>query len=144
MDEADQNEAVRFAFGRLVRSMGVLRPDVTPCGESMSVSEAHCISELFDLGPLSQLNLGMKLRLEKSTISRLVDQLADRRWVERAADGADGRVSLVRLTAVGRRRAERLARARRDRFAGLLAPLTADERSTMVAALTRLADLADA
>ena len=149
MDKADQNdldqsEAVRVDFGRLVRSLGVLRPDVTPCGERMSVSEAHSIAELYDLGPLSQLTLGTNLRLQKSTVSRLVDQLVERGWAERIADDMDGRVSLVGLTVVGRRRAEGLATARRQRFADLLEPLTAEERSMTAAALTRLADLCDA
>lgn len=143
MTEPDQSEAVRVAFARLVRSLGVLRPDVTPCGERMSVSEAHGIAELHELGPLSQQTLGTNLRLQKSTVSRLVDQLVERGWVERIADAADGRVSLVRLTTVGRRRADRLASARRRRFADLLAPLTVSERSTISMSLTRLAELAD-
>ena len=78
MSRVADAEALRTAFSVLIRSLGVLRPDTTPCGEAMSVSEAHAIDELHDRGPRSQHAVGAALRLQKSTISRLVDQLVER------------------------------------------------------------------
>jgi DNA-binding MarR family transcriptional regulator len=110
----------------------------------MSVSEAHAIDELHDRGPRSQQGLGDALRLQKSTVSRLVDQLVDRGWVERVADDDDGRVSLVELTALGHRRADRLASARRRLFAELLESIPATEHAAVTSALARLAEAAEA
>jgi DNA-binding MarR family transcriptional regulator len=49
--------------------------------------------------------LGRVLMLEKSSVSREVDRLVERRWVTRST-GADGRSQLLALTAQGRRTLE--------------------------------------
>jgi hypothetical protein len=73
--------------------------------------------------PFSQAELGRRLRLEKSTISRLVDQLAGRGWVARGRDLRDGRAASLRLTPAGQQAAANLTAARRQKFADLLAAI---------------------
>ncbi|MDO0934446.1 MarR family transcriptional regulator [Streptomyces sp. DG2A-72] len=95
-----------------VRAFGLHQPERTPCGQAIPVSEAHALGELAQEGELRQVELGRRLRLEKSTVSRLVGQLAARGWVERAAAPGDGRGVVLRLTPSGQKAAHNLADAR--------------------------------
>jgi DNA-binding MarR family transcriptional regulator len=130
-------EAQVVAF---VRAFGLHRPDETPCGRPVSVSEAHALRELAREAPLAQSELGAKLGLEKSTVSRLVGQLEDRGWVTRAPNPGDGRSVVVRLTAVGRRADRQIAAARRAKFERVLERIPEGERSSVHRALDVLVE----
>ncbi len=125
-----------------VRAFGLLERDTTPCGQPISVSEAHTLGELA-AGPCAQGELCRRLRLEKSTISRLVSQLTSRGWVERRADQRDGRAVVLHLTDAGRSAAERLAQARHDKFTGLIESIPIGERALVVRALATLTEALD-
>jgi DNA-binding MarR family transcriptional regulator len=58
--------------------------------------------------PLLQKDLASKLRLEKSTVSRLVKTLEGRRWVGRTRSPHDGRAMQPRLTEAGKQMALRI------------------------------------
>lgn len=118
-----------------VRAFGLLRPDVTPCGQPLSVSEAHALLELSRDAGLSQVALGERLRLQKSTVSRLVTQLEGKGWVERGRDRTDGRVIQLHLTEPGRRIADQVATARADHYASILQRIPEDERGQVLHAL---------
>jgi DNA-binding MarR family transcriptional regulator len=135
---------LQVSFSTVVRALGLLRPDTTPCGQPMSVSEAHAISELHAAGSLTQQGLADRLRLQKSTVSRLVDELCADGLVARKANPADRRSVLLELTPLGRSRAERLANARQALFGRLLDRLTTEDRRLVIAGLDRLARAADA
>jgi DNA-binding MarR family transcriptional regulator len=131
-------DRLQGAFAGLIRALGVLRPDTTPCGQPMSVTEAHAISELHRVGPISQSRLADALGLQKSTISRLVTQLEAADLVTRQPNPSDRRSRLIALTPNGTRRARRLAAARAELFAELLDHLTPAQRRTAVEGLTHL------
>lgn len=137
-------ERLQASFAGIVRALGLLRPDTTPCGLPMSITEAHAISALHAQGPGTQQQLADALRLQKSTVSRLIDELARSGLVERAPNPDDRRSHLIHLTAEGSARAGRLDDARRDLFERLLTGLTAAERRTVVIGIARLKEAADA
>jgi DNA-binding MarR family transcriptional regulator len=128
----------------LVRAFGLHQPDQTPCGRPVPVAEAHALQELARAEPLAQRDLAAWLRLEKSTVSRLVAQLEDKGWVVRDRSSTDARVFLLRLTAEGRRMTEQIATARQMRFAKLLAAIPEGQRAEVVAALATLVEAIDA
>ena len=99
----------------------------------MPVAEAHALLELA-AAPLGQSELGRRLDLAKSTVSRLVSQLEQRDWVERSPDGGDRRASRLTLTDAGRSAAAELAPPPR-RFAALLDAVPPDRRHDVLAAL---------
>lgn len=142
--EDDDVARLQGAFASLVRALGLLRPDTTPCGQPVSVTEAHAIAELHDNGPLTQQTLAAALGLQKSTVSRLVDQLAAGDLATRTPNPADRRSVLVALTPNGTLRARRLAAARRAMFAGLLDQLDDEARRTVIDGLTHLEEAARA
>jgi DNA-binding MarR family transcriptional regulator len=138
----DVASELRDVLPRVVRALGLLRPDTTPCGQPMSTTEAHAIDELRARGPLAQKDLARSLGLQKSTISRLVDQLEADELVARVTNPSDSRSVQIVLTPNGRRRAKRLAAARQAFFEQLLEPLDADDRRTVIEGLSILLEVA--
>ena len=124
-----------------IRSFGLHRPDRTPCGIDVGVAEAHALSELAG-GPLRQMDLTERLRLSKSTVSRLVDGMAARGWVERRPAPDDGRGVLLFLTASGLEVAGRLEKARALRLGELLEAVPADRREDVIEVLRLMEEAA--
>jgi DNA-binding MarR family transcriptional regulator len=121
-----------------VRSFGLHKPDQTPCGQAVSVAEAHALMDLAAFGSLRQGELAARLKLEKSTVSRLVRQMETHGWIERTGDRIDGRVKLIRMTRQGRETAKLLARARQEKFARIISAIPEDKRSMVVQAISIL------
>lgn len=123
----------------LIRAFGLHRPDETPCGKLVSVAEAHALMELSrEDAPLVQKELAAKLRLEKSTVSRLVGLLVGRGWVECRRSSRDGRAVEVSLTEAGRKAAAEIAGARRAKFARVLEAIPEGERASVLEAMKTL------
>jgi DNA-binding MarR family transcriptional regulator len=122
---------------RLVRVTGLLEPHDHD-GVHASASEVFALGELAGDGPLSQQELGDRLGLEKSTVSRLAAGLEGRGWLERVRDPANRRYYQLRLTPAGTATAERI----RDHLAGrhhhLLHELTPEERHGLLVGLRGL------
>jgi DNA-binding MarR family transcriptional regulator len=136
-------EELQSAVGRFVRAFGLHQPDQTPCGRPIPVSEAHALGELARDGALRQIELAQRLRLEKSTTSRLVTQLINRGWAERTQAPDDGRGVLVQLTPAGTAAAAQLAKARAARFAAVLDRVPEEERAGVLRALEVLTEAVD-
>jgi DNA-binding MarR family transcriptional regulator len=86
-------------------------------------------------GVQSQSELAALLRLERSTVSRLVQQLERRGWLDRDRAPGDGRARLLRLTERGRRVADDIATARQAKFAALVEAIPPDERDAVLHAI---------
>lgn len=143
MSADHEAEALQVALRGFVRAFGLHQPDSTPCGQAIPVSEAHALGELAQSGELRQHELAHRLRLEKSTVSRLVGQLTARGWIERAPAPGDGRGVVLRLTPVGQKAAGNLAEARQEKFARLLEAIPAHERTGVLHALDVLREALD-
>lgn len=128
---------------RFVRNFGLHQPDRTPCGQPLPVSEAHAMVEIAREGRIRQVELARRLRLTKSTVSRLITNLVSRGWVHREAADGDGRGVLLTLTEAGATAAAQQAAARRDRLTVLLDRVPDDQRAAVVEALHTLAEAAN-
>lgn len=122
-----------------VRAFGLHQPDRTPCGEAISASQAHALTELA-LQPLTQAELARRLRLDRSVVSRLADTLSDRAWLRRERHPQDQRAVQLVLTEQGRAAAGRVAGARRARLATLLDAVPASEHDNVLRALQILTE----
>jgi DNA-binding MarR family transcriptional regulator len=119
-----------------VRAFGLHRPDETPCGAPLPVSEAHALAVLSGgggQGGITQTELGRHLMLTKSTVSRLVDQLERRGWVPRQTSADDARRRLVELTSEGAKVARDVARRRGERLSQLLEHIPPADRPAVLA-----------
>lgn len=139
----DEVQALEEGLIAFVRAFGLHQPDRTPCGQPVSVSEAYALAELSREGGLTSSDLVERLRLEKSTVSRLVAQLAGRGWLERRPHPKDGRALALHLTPEGVRVAAQIALARRKKFAGIVEALPEAERPSVIQALSSLMTAAD-
>ena len=119
----------------LIRAFGLHKPDETPCGQPVAVAEAHTLMELTREEPLLQKDLVFRLRLEKSTVSRLVKMLEGRGWIERTRSPHDGRAMELRLTEAGKRTASTLAEVRREKFARILEAIPEEKRAPVMQVL---------
>jgi DNA-binding MarR family transcriptional regulator len=75
----DSAEAARLheLLMDVVRAAGLLQPDQTVAGQPVSLSQAFALHELDTDTPLSQRDLAERLRLEKSSVSRLAAEMED-------------------------------------------------------------------
>lgn len=104
MVQSDLVTGVRAASRALVRTWGFLGRSVA--GTDLPGSAVHALIEIgLDTG-VSARELCDRLRLEKSTVSRLLRSLAERGLVREETSTADGRAKHLFLTAAGRQTLE--------------------------------------
>jgi DNA-binding MarR family transcriptional regulator len=131
--------ALQRAIQELVRGLGLLDATQTPCGVPMPTSYAHALQVLGEGRCITQHALAGRLRLDKSTVSRMISALVDRCLVERATNPENRREALLSLTADGVRALGELQASARARHAALLERIPADKRGMVVDALRTLA-----
>jgi DNA-binding MarR family transcriptional regulator len=90
--------------------------------------------------PCTMSELARHKAVTLPTISRSVDMLARRGWVERCVDESDRRQTLVRLTADGRRVLADCRRRFEDLIDARLAPLSDDQRARLTSSLLAVAE----
>lgn len=120
------------------RELGAHRPEQLLPDWSLSLSELYALSILAEQAPLSQQDLGAALALEKSSVSRLVQQLEQRGWVLRDRDPNDNRLRLLRLSAEGQRVNGDVQHKMHERHAELFEQLTRQDQAALLQGLTAL------
>ncbi len=121
---------VRALSRQLVRELDFLRGRCLPTRHSPS--ECHVLVELDRERLLTIAELADRLRLDKSTTSRVVCALAERGHVRVQPDPQDQRRKPVCLTANGRRQVAKIHQAANATVAAALDQLTDSERSTVL------------
>lgn len=89
-------------------------------------------------GPLRLADLAQAELVSAPSITRLVAELEAQELVSRTPDPADGRASLIQVTDAGLEAVQVARRVRQQMVAELLEPLTADEVTSIEAALPAL------
>lgn len=129
-------EQLRAEVQRFVRGFGLLASDKTPCGTPITTSHAHALMVLLEharaLELPTQQQLGAALGIDKSNVARLCAKLERSGELEQRRSALDRRARLLVLTELGRRRAERVETASRERFSRILELLPSDERRGQV------------
>jgi putative acetyltransferase len=90
---------IRHSSRELIRELGFLQEHYDPAG--VTHSQCHALLELEHHGLLTAGELAERLRLEKSTVSRLIEELLKKGWVELREDPSDKRRKPLALTATG-------------------------------------------
>ena len=103
----------------------------------LSITQLRLLGILRDREP-AMLDLARCLKLEKSSVTGLIDRAERRGLVERAPSARDGRAIHVRLTAEGRRLAEQGSAQANERLSGSLAALPARDRARLAALATAI------
>ncbi len=137
--------AVLSRVARLADVLGERRAEVFARHQVLAY-EFDVLAALRRAGDPYELTPGQLVaatHVTSGTMTNRVDKLVDKKWVRRRADGDDGRVSRVRLTALGRRRVDTaladLLTAERD----LLAVLSPAAQQRLAAALRTVTTAAE-
>ena len=127
---------------RVVRAMHLLdRHDHG--GVRVTLSEIMALGELAAGGPLTQNELGERLALDKSTISRLAGGMEGRGWIARDRDPVNRRYARITLTDAGRDVGDRVVSHLTEMHSHLLAALTSEEREGLLLGLRGIARVID-
>ena len=130
----DANE-FRRSVRALVRALGVLDEARTPCGVEVSVREAYALDAISAgeaVGAaLSQSELQAALGVDKSNVTRVVQQLVTDGRIEQRTSADDARVRRLHLTAKGRRVVRNIEEQSLRRFSEVLGRIPASERANV-------------
>ena len=110
---------------------------VADCCRTTS-TQCHLLTELDRAGPLSLSELGNRVSLEKSWVSRAVDAMVERGVVKKEPNPLDARSWLVTLTDDGVRTVDALNQTLNTHAEQLLGSLNARERAAVENALLLL------
>lgn len=136
----DSTEAERLheLMMDLMRAAGLLHPDQSVPGQPVSLSQAFALHELDTDTPLTQQELAERLRLEKSSVSRMAAEMERRGLLVRERDPDDRRHYKLRLTDRGRTVHRRMAVTFHQRYECWVAALTGKERAALLEGLPAL------
>jgi DNA-binding MarR family transcriptional regulator len=125
--------AIKALVGRFSLSA---RADVSCCG--MTVAQAACLEALAAAGPLRLGDLGCRLGIAPSTVSRNLERLESRGLVIRGADADDARAARVRLTEEGKGAAREIERQSECFAVSILERLAPDRRRAVLDSIVEL------
>lgn len=106
--------------------------------ESLTQTQFAAMAKLLEVGPCSQNHLGRLIFLDAATIKGVVDRLRVRGFVTALADPKDRRRRAVAFTDRGRKVTQAAIVVAAEITATTLAPLTKEERRTLVKLLSKL------
>ncbi len=133
-EPASEAARLRASIRALVRRFAVSeRADVACCG--VTVAQAAALEALGAEGPTRLRDLGRRLGIAPSTLTRNLARLEASGLVEREADPEDARSARVGLTAPGRRAARAVAAQEEDFARQVLARIPVARRALVVESL---------
>ncbi len=106
--------------------------------EGLTQTQFAAMAKLYEVGPCSQNHLGRLIFLDAATIKGVVDRLGARGFVTALADAKDRRRRAVALTGRGREVTQAAIVVAAKITTATLAPLTQEERRTVVRLLNKL------
>ena len=116
---------LRWAITRMARR---LRQEA---GTDLGPSQVAALATMERHGPLSPSELAELERIKRPTATRIVRHLEEGGLVERVRDPADGRASILSVTAAGRTHLRRLRARKTAYLASRLGKLDAEDRRTL-------------
>jgi MarR family transcriptional regulator, 2-MHQ and catechol-resistance regulon repressor len=108
------------------------------CEFGITLSECHSLEVMVLDGPMSVNELAARLAVNKSTASRVVQALADKKLVRREVSDSDARSWTVEATPAGRRLFEKILESSARCYASVLDGLDASEAKLVLDVLRRI------
>jgi len=131
-------EPIRAASRRLVRELGFLGGALA--GSDLPPSAVHALIEIDARNEISARELGGLLRLEKSSVSRMLRKLVLSGDVVETQGEPDARCKTLSLSPAGRERVAAIHAFARAQVAGALERLPAERHATVLDGLSLYAD----
>jgi DNA-binding MarR family transcriptional regulator len=138
----DPARALRDAFRRLLVAHDTLDDTRRPCGAALSLPHAHALLVLREArGAMTISELASELSIDRTNVSRLCARMEELGELQRLPNPADGRSSVLCLTARGQDLASHIDRTSAEHFGrvaqglGPAAPEVLDALERLVQAL---------
>lgn len=129
-------DALSFVSGYLYR---IVRYEARDLG--IRWTALMVLKDLSLLGPSTQRTLADIEQVTEPTMTVLLDQMKQRRWITRNRDAKNGRIKRIAITAKGQRDLANAGRVLRERLGRELAGLSAPELDAIGTALEPLVAL---
>jgi DNA-binding MarR family transcriptional regulator len=123
------------------RMFAMMERDQVCCG-TVTVAQCVVLQTLLE-GTWDASTLASQARVTKGAMTRLLDGLESRGFVERHQDPADGRRWLIELTATGMKEARRLAGTTENAVALIMSQMPKDKRKSAAAMIADLRKAAE-
>jgi DNA-binding MarR family transcriptional regulator len=122
---------LRSNVQKFVRLFGLLEQNVTPCGFLLSVSQVYAMQELEE-DTMSVTELASRLELERSSVSRLVDELVKGDFVSRDINEANRREMVLSLTEKGMRTIQQVRQQSLTFYQSILGNLSNTDQTLII------------
>nr|WP_288824415.1 MarR family transcriptional regulator [uncultured Clostridium sp.] len=134
-DSKDLRELIRI----LVRDLGILeKSDASCCG--VSLTQCHAIVEIGRKEKISLVDLSRLLGLDKSTMSRTINNLVESDYVIRKSDMENRRYIIIQLTERGRSVFQNIEESMEEYYKGIFNAIPVNKRSQVLESLQLLKD----
>jgi DNA-binding MarR family transcriptional regulator len=121
----------------LVRNLGILEKGEIPCC-GVTISQCHTIVEIGRSGEVSLNELAEILNLDKSTMSRTVNNLVDQNFVIRDIPSEDRRYVKIKLTEEGYKVFKTIENNMEAYYKNILDSIPIDKRNQVIESLKLL------
>lgn len=123
----------------LVRNLSILeKSDASCCG--VTVTQCHAILEIGRSGKISLVELADLLGVDKSTMSRTVNNLVESDFAIRESDTENRRFVIIQLTENGKSVFQNIEESMENYYKDIFGSIPEDKRSQVLESLQLLAD----
>ncbi|WP_033166253.1 MarR family transcriptional regulator [Clostridium sp. KNHs205] len=141
--ENQGNNTLRELLRILVRDLGILeKSDASCCG--ISIAQCHAIVEIGRRGKITLVELADLLGLDKSTMSRTINNLVEADLVLRELDTENRRYVIIQLTDNGRTVFKNTEENMNSYFQSVFRTIPEDKRNQVLESLQLLASAVEA
>lgn len=112
------------------------------CYHNISVTQCYALEALARDGAMGVNCIASKLRIEKSSASRMLDSLEDKGYVRRKTDPRDGRARIVEMTRKGKRLHDEIVEELVDEKREILAGVGKSARAAAISIVDELSRVA--
>lgn len=135
-------ESIREQLQIFTRRFGLLNESCCDecCGEQVSMTQSHILSEVRRLGSPSMQQVAEELGIDVTTFSRQAKALEAKGYISRRVSPDDRRVTLLELAEIGGQVLEKIDQYMTARLERVFGGMTQFERETVVRSLGLLND----
>lgn len=139
MENIEQAKRLREMMRLLVRKLGFMERDEASCCK-ITISQCHSIVEVGRAGKLSLNDLAESLNLDKSTVSRSVDNLVNQDLIIRENDPHDRRFVMLCLTEQGENIYQEVENHMEDYFLEIISMIPPEKREQVIESINYLTE----
>lgn len=121
----------------IVRNLGVLEKDESSCC-GVTIGQCHAIVEIGRAGEIALNDLADLLNLDKSTMSRTVNNLVESDFAVRDLDSEDRRYVKIKLTEKGHQSFIRIEKTMEQYYQDVLLSIPENKRAQVIESLQLL------